>query len=196
METTATKDQPMTLIKRRKRPNGALNMLERIEHEYRTPTAERIPGRVAHLLDWAATHFPGVPVAWNIVLKAVMGYRATPRLDSEEVRALMKRSTAIRSVLMKHFGRGMKNAPGQGVRATIGADDLANTQLRDNMKRLASAKASVERTNEILDPAEMKDKTLKAWVEQGVRPALKGLDTVARLNRLLAPAPVEPTEKK
>lgn len=184
------------MVKITHRKRAVVDVNGSIAAEYKSPMEEKIPARVAHLLDWCAKKFPGVPIAWNIVVKAVMGYRSTPTLKGKESEAMAARASAIRTKLMSLYGRGLVNARGQGVRATVSDDDVANTQLRGNMQRLVSAKAATERTLEIIDTSKIKSKELRAWTEKSVAPALKGLDAVNRLNALLPAAPTPATEKK
>ena len=190
METVESKEgQRLVKMMRRKKTGHGLDILGRISSDYEAPMSEKLPARAAHFLNWCAGEFPGVPIAWNIVVKAIMGYARTPALDGVETAAMAGRASAIRAKLMERFGRGLVNARGQGVRATIDDDDLAGTQLRANVRRLASAKASTARTRDLIDTKAMKNRELREWVDGGVTKALASLDAVERLNKLLPPAP-------
>lgn len=185
MDTELRHPKTMQVVTRM-RKNSGNDVMSKLSH-YERVDEERIPQRVARFLDFAARVVPGVPIAWNIVLKHIMGYARTPQPDNQEAIRLMDKAGAARKHLMATYGRGLVNARGQGVRATVDGDDMANTQFRNNMSRLVSAKRSADNTRALIDTKTMKDRTLKAYVE-GATPALKSLDALARLDKLLPEA--------
>jgi len=151
-----------------------------------------IAARTADLLNFAAQKKPGRTVAWTQVTKCILGGKM-PSADSKSVKDMMGRSSAIRQVLMRDFGRGLDNIPGLGVRATVDSDDLANTQLRRQVKQHEASRQRVIATRTLIKPAEMKDKKLKAWVEQGVGGLLSAHSD--RIAKLLLPPGEEPGDK-
>lgn len=152
-----------------------------------------IAARAADLLNYAAEKKPGAPVAWTHVTKRVLGGKVQ-RADGKLVKDMMGRSSAIRQVLMRDYGRGLENLPGLGVRATVDSDDLANTQLRRQVKQHEASRQRVLATRSLVKVPEMKDKKLKAWVTDGLGALLSAHnDRVARL--LLPPGEEQKTDK-
>jgi len=78
-------------------------------------------------------------------------------------------------------------------------EDLADLRRELHEVWLCTVREEIDRgtegTRALIDTRAMKNRELRSWVEDGVTPALKGLDTVARLNKLLPPAP-SGSEKK
>jgi hypothetical protein len=152
-----------------------------------------IVARAANLLDFAARKKPELAVPWVVVTKCVLGGRM-PNADSKIVIDMMRRSSSIRQVLMRDYGRGLENVPAVGVRATIDSDDLANTQLRRQAKQHEASRQRILQTRSLINPKEMKNRELKQWVEQGIGGLLSAHND--RLAKLLLPPGEEQSENK
>jgi hypothetical protein len=143
--------------------------------------------RTAHFLDFCAQEAKYVPIAFNLIVQAIDGLSRTPSQNSDIVRVMADSMSSVRKKLMDQYGRGLSSVKGLGVRATVDGDDLANTQLRNNVHRLVGAKKSVERTRDLIDPTQMKNPALKGWVQNGVSKMLSEMNAEKRLEKLLPP---------
>lgn len=154
----------------RKKKNGKIDV-----KAYRFDQSLAKTRRAAHFLDWLARKHPGEFVQYNIVLKAIMGYSRTPRLDSQEVVHLQQSMSRCRLILETEYDRGMITMPSVGVRATYDDDDRAKNELPTKMRRLSSAKQSVERTVNAIDPRKLTDARVKRWLRSDVGGIMKAL---------------------
>jgi hypothetical protein len=148
--------------------------------------------RAAAFLNFAAQEAPGTPIAWSIVTKCVMGGKRMPTPDSKLVIDMMRRASSIRLVLERDFKRTLENVSGMGVRASVDDDDMANTQLRRDAKRHERTGQRMAKTRAMINTKNMKNKALKAWVENDISQVLT-LHT-SRLSRLLLPPGEEAPE--
>lgn len=145
-----------------------------------------MPKRIAHCLDWCAREFPNQIVPFQMLLKAVMGYERTPKSDSKEIDQLRKRWTVVRKILIKDYSRDLHVERGMGARATDGSEDVARHTLGIKVRRFNGAKKSVEQTLAIIDSKNIKDKSLRSWVD-GLTPAFKALSAPDFEKKLLPP---------
>lgn len=144
--------------------------------------------RAAHFLDWLAKKSPYQFVQYNVVLRAIMGYNRTPRLTSEEVERLHRNMGRAKLILETEYERGMMTMPSVGVRATVDDNDRAKNELPKKMRRLASAKESVERTVNSIDPRKITDSRVKRWLRSDVGGILRALKSADFDAKALPPA--------
>ncbi|HYX20441.1 MAG TPA: hypothetical protein VFA98_06305 [Thermoanaerobaculia bacterium] len=170
------------------RSNDMMNILE----QWKPDMTRGIVARAADLLNFVKGKKPGAPVAWTHVTKCVLGGRI-PHADSKAVKDMMGRSSGIRAILMRDYGCGLENIQGLGVRATVDDDDLANTQLRRQVKQHEASRQRVLATRALINPSAMKNKELKGWVNNGVGALLSAHND--RIAKLLLPPGDEPTDK-
>jgi hypothetical protein len=168
------------------------NDIVSILDEWQPNMTRGIVARAADLLNFAAEKKPGGVVPWTHVTKRVMGGKM-PSADSKLVKDMMGRSGGIRMVLMRDYSRGMENITGLGVRATIDSDDLANTQLRRQVKQHEASRQRVLATRALIKVPEMKNKELRRWVESGVGAFISSHSD--RIAKLLLPPGEEPGDK-
>ncbi len=168
----------------RGRATHASNVLNLLA-EYRAPDAMAKCHRLAHFLDWFARKQPKVPIAANLIYRAITGIPRTPRMETPEVDAVKSGMSRAREILKEQYRRGLVSERGLGFRATVDDEDTANTQLRRDARRLVSAHRGMESTAKIVDPAKVKNAELRAWVTKAVNPLLKVLDEGDRIHRLL-----------
>lgn len=149
--------------------------------------------RIAHLLNWAADHGPGVLIPYNIILKYIMGFEHTPRMGNEEVETLRRKLSSVRPHLQKTYSRDLKNVTGVGARATTDSLDLVKQSMPANVRRVNSSHAALKRNAELVDvaklPASGPDKSWRDWYIKTVPPALKALQSDERIAKLLPPKP-------
>ncbi len=134
--------------------------------DYEHDPKKGLADRAADALHWAAENFPKQFIAQNILLKAVMGYAKTPKLDSSEVEALRKKMTRIRKLLRVNFGRGLVSARGLGVRATVDDEDQLKTDVVAAANRFASASKSLQNAGSLVDIRNVaKTPENKPWID-------------------------------
>lgn len=142
---------------------------------YRPDQKQQIVERAAHALDWAATRFPGQVVPYNLLLKGVMGYAKMPRLQSNEVDQLRKRTSRIRKLLEKVYGRALITVTGVGVRASVDSEDAIRNAVKPAGQRLERAAQLFKQRMGLVNPAEVKDKELQSWL-RGAKAHVKQID--------------------
>jgi len=159
---------------------------------YRPPEELAPNRRVAHCLNWAAEKFPYHYLQWNMVLKAIHGYRRLPRLDSEQVLHLKKSGAAIRKHLLKYHERIMDSEPGMGIRALVDDADKLRIAMPKKARRLITAKNSAEETAAHIDLAAVPDTPeyapYKKWMARDVGGILKALNRARFDTRALPPS--------
>jgi hypothetical protein len=156
-----------------------------------------LAANIASLLDFAARRLPMEPISWSLVTKCVMGGKLLGS-DTKLVIDMSKRSSMIRAYLGKSpedggYGRGLVSVRGLGIRATVDADDYANTQLRQDATRYEGARQRLVVSRSRVDTKTMKNKELKAWVDDGVTKVLAA--HTDRLAKLLLPPGSEEKEE-
>ena len=108
-------------------------------HHYESDQSQSMTRRIAHFLDWAAENMPKEFLQYNVVLKAVMGYRHLPRLETKEVEFVRSAITRVRKVLLSVYKRGTVTMPGVGVRATVDDADMVIHDVSKKGQRVQSA---------------------------------------------------------
>jgi hypothetical protein len=153
---------------------------------YAPEMALRLPHRIAHFLDWLARTQAGKLASYAMVVRAIMGFAHTPSMKGKEVRGARDQMTRVREILADKYQRGLVVEPGFGVRATVGADDVTEHVLAKNARRLVTARNSVEKTMQIIDPSKIESDRLRKFHREAVA-TIKQLDE-GRIARLLPPA--------
>ena len=143
-----------------------------------------IAARTASLLDHAATRAPKAVIAWTLVTKKVIGGSRVPNPDAKIVLDMVGRANHVRMVLERDYKRGLVTVRKLGVRATVDDDDYAETQLTTQAKRLDSARRRLANGRALVDPRSMKNKSMRAWVEN-LSPLFSAHND--RLSKLLLP---------
>jgi len=160
---------------------------------FKIDTTMSIPHRIAFLLDWAASHNPSALIPYNVILKYVMGYGHTPRVNNDEVETLRRKLSSARPILQKKYKRDIRNVSGVGARATVDDLDLVKSSLPGNVRRVNSAHAALQRNAELVNvgklPDHGPDKSWRDWYSRAVTPALKAIGSDERISKLLPPAP-------
>lgn len=159
--------------------------------KFTTDAKLTIPARAAALLDWAAEHYPMQFVAYNVLLKGVMGYGKMPRLDTKEVEQLRAKITRIREILMSDFGRELVTMPGSGCRATVDSADTLKHNVTKRIVKVRLAKQALAKTASLVDPSKVPNteeyKALKSWFNRDVHDVLKTLTSPEFERKLLVP---------
>lgn len=164
------------------------------QRDYIPNIEDSLPQRGAHFLNWAATNHPKEYVPYNFLVRAVMGYKRTPRMDAEEVTRYRGKMSRIRRILQDEHGRELTSSPGIGVRATDSDDDILRTELKRKMQRFKNAKAALEKTSSLINTARLTASPDKDWFQGDVSSLLKTLQSPA-FNRKLLPPAEEDTEE-
>lgn len=123
--------------------------------------------RAADCLNWAADHMPGRPVSIQVLVKIAYVLPRVPKEDSKEVEVFRKnRMGQVRKHLMTDYQRDLVPVRGFGVRATTGSEDVAGTTFQTRTKRVTIAIEKLEETRQLINPAEIKNRDLKAMVQR------------------------------
>lgn len=155
---------------------------------YKYPSDFTKTQRIAHFLDWLAKKYPRQFAQYNLITRAINGYRRTPGLKTREVELVRSSLTRAKQILSEDYHRGAVTMPSVGVRGTIDDDDRAANELPIKMRRLSSAKRSVERTVEGIDPRKVTDPKIKKWLRTDVGMIMKSLEEANFDVRALPPA--------
>ena len=163
--------------------------------EYKPVPTMTLPQRIAHFLDWAASHVKKTYFQYNIVCKAINGYTHTPRLDTKEVENVRGSMTRVKQILRDKYKRGFDYSRGLGIRGTTDDNDTVNYTLASATKRWLSGKANVDNVAAIVDPAKLSLK--EASYFKSVTGASR-LITTQHIQNLLPPkpAPASPSKKQ
>lgn len=168
--------------------------------EYTTQPELPMVQRVAHLLDWAAQHYPKEYMPYNYGLKAVMGYRQLPRLGTEEVERFRGVVGRSRQVLQAKYARELDVQHGVGFRATTDSSDTLTVAFPKRMRRLDSAKEAVVRTASLIDVKQVPQTgelgRLRRWFEADARKVLDALKSATFTKGLLPPVTATDEEKE
>jgi hypothetical protein len=176
------------MAKARSKKNGQLDV-----SKYKAPKEMMSRNRrAAHFLDWAAVNYPYQYIQYNLLLKAIHGYKRLPRLDSEPVVHVKKGMTGIRKMLYKYHCRLSNTEPGLGVRALVDDTDNLRVALPKQTRRLFGSKLAVERTVGMIDirrvPNTPELRHYKKWLKDDVIGILRALKGVSFDTRALPPA--------
>jgi len=155
-----------------------------------SPDDTGLASRGASLLNYAAERKPGAPISWPMLTKKILGISKMPNADTKIVLDMRRRASQIRLVLERDYKRGLENIPGLGVYATFSDDNFAKTTLsRASIRHERSGRNLIEK-RALVDPKKMKDKKMKAWVENDLSSVLTSHND--RLLKMLLP----PSEEK
>lgn len=138
--------------------------------------------RICDFLVHMAKEVPYVPVPANLLLKVVEGEKRMPQDGTKETRRIRGRASGARWLMAEKHKRGLL-IDADGVRATVGDEDVMLTQQAAQVRRLGTAVNSVRKTDEIVS-AEKLPPTLRGW-KQSIRGALKAIDAEQRIFALL-----------
>lgn len=116
--------------------------------------ADHLSLRGAKFLHGLSVEKPGLFVTPNILVREVMGYGHTPRMNSDEVEKMRTRYTAIRKILRKEFQQELLIEAGVGIRATTGSADVLVRALPKAVRKLTTAKNAVVEVDSLIN---MKD---------------------------------------
>lgn len=159
----------------------------------RTSTVERS----ANALDWAAKKFPKQLVPYNVLLKAIMGYGYTPRLNSNQIEQLRGAMSRVKKVLRVKYGRGLHSEPGAGVRATVDAEDQLRTDVRRAASRHHSSGQALAAAFSLVNLSEVpntpQNKKLLHWAKTGLKEQIAAIQS-PDFRKLLQPVSDEPEE--
>lgn len=184
--------QVLTMTTRNKTKNKRGTLTDAIARgEYSPDPKLRLPERTAHFLDWAAKAYPKSYAPYNYVLKAIMGYDKTPRLDTEEVLRVRGNISRVRAILQEKYGRDLDTVAQVGVRATVDDADTLTVALPKKVRRLDAARQSVSKTAALIDPARLPTTAdlapWKRWLTTDVRTVLKTIEAPEFARRMLPP---------
>lgn len=119
--------------------------------QYEFDPGESQTRRIAHFLNWAADHMPKEFLPYNVVLKAITGYKHLPRLDTKEVESVRSAMSRVRKILLQTYRRGTVTMPGVGVRATIDDADMVIHDVTKKGKRAEAAFTSYKESVNAVD---------------------------------------------
>lgn len=162
--------------------------------------ADPLTKRTADFLHWASVKYPGQFIGPNLVVKAIMGYGHTPRLDNDEVKRLRSRYGGIRETLRRIHKRDLLVEAGVGIRGSIDDADVLVNAMPKAMRKLDSAKVGVVKTEALIDMKNVPQTAVlapyRAWHKESVSPILKLIASSDFERRLLPPALTKPEEAK
>jgi hypothetical protein len=127
--------------------------------------------RIAHFLDWASQHMPKEFLPYNVVLKAVMGYKHLPRLDTKEVLFIRHAITRVRKTLLDTYKKGLVSMPGVGVLATVDDADMVINDVAKKGQRVQSAVNSFTASVNVVNPANIPKTAEMAPYQKYIRQA-------------------------
>jgi hypothetical protein len=143
---------------------------------YRIQEKLSLPKRLAHLLDWAAQHYPGIFIQWNRALQAIQGFATLPSIKSDQVKSLRNRSTEMKKYLWATYTRGVAYHPLLGIRATVDHDDLLTHEGRKAVRRFDSAGQKVIEVTKGINPA-LLAKDNKEFYQKHLKPLAAAIST-------------------
>lgn len=171
--------------------NGVLNF-----DTYEYDKKQSLPERAAHALHWAAQHYPKQVVAYNHLLKAIMGFAQMPRLNNESVFQLRRKMNSIKKILHNIYGSGFYAVRNLGVRATVDSEDQLKTDLVGATRRFSSAAGGFQRAASLVNikdvPNTPGNKAWIAWYNSSLKNQLSAIPTYLHMLK----APDETAEKK
>lgn len=128
--------------------------IDKILNGFNVDTEQRMPHRVAHFLMYASKVAEGRYWPYNVILKAVMGYKHMPRNGTEEVKAVQRTMSTTKRELQRHkFGFHYKAH--LGVCALFNDNLKASQQLTTAVRRSAAAQHNVNKVVSIIDPSKL-----------------------------------------
>lgn len=143
--------------------------------------------KIADILYFVSQHRPKEAVPCPLIAKKIFGSLVAPRANDVQNKKIRGAMGEARKVMMRKYAQGLRAVRGEGFRATVDQDDLANTQLSSQVKRVEGAVKSVQGTLAITNVSEIRDRSLRVWVSSSVKPILGNTDTGRRLAALMPP---------
>lgn len=107
--------------------------------------------RAAHALDWLAKQRPHIYVPWNVLYRVIVGSARIPIATAPEVKQLRASSQRIGKYLLAGYNRCLVSAIGVGIRASVDEADKGYDGFVPRLKRLESAKQSLENLQSHID---------------------------------------------
>lgn len=163
--------------------------------KYATDSSLTVAGRVAHFLNWAADKYPKQFVQYNVLLKAIMGFSHTPRLNTQEVERLKDQMGHVAKLLYKRYGRETIAQPAVGIRASVDSADLLVNVAPRKARRLVKARDALVQTKELINLDEVPNlpeyRAYKEWLGKDVNDVLKLVNTEKFTERMLPPGSAE-----
>lgn len=166
--------------------------------QYESDSSQSMTKRIAHFLDWAAVNMPKEFLQYNVVLKAVMGYKHLPRLETKEVEFVRSAISRVRKVLLDVYKRGTVTMPGVGVRATVDDADMVAFDVVKKGKRVQSAVKSFTDSVNIVNVSAIPRLPENAGIIKYARDAkavVADIGTTDYLKKLLGPAALPSGDK-
>lgn len=154
--------------------------------EYKVIPELTLAQKVAHFLDWAATHVKKTYFSYSLICKAVRGLAHVPRMNTNEVEAVRKTMQRAKQILRDKYKRGFDFSRGLGVRATVDDNDTVNYTVATAAKRMVSSKMNLDKVSSIVDPSKLSSK--EASYFENVTQASKRI-TNGHIQALLPPKP-------
>lgn len=125
--------------------------MKRLEFHYRIDDKKQLTERAAECLSQLAEQNPGGFIAYNLLYKAVIGQKVTPKLKSQEVEGLRKKMHRIKQILREQYNRELVSAPGVGVRATTGDVDKLEKVVPKRVMVFEKARARLVNVTESIE---------------------------------------------
>ena len=142
-------------------------MMKTVLAGYRADIDHKRPRRMAELLNYCADNAPKLFIPWPWVAKIACMESTLPREDSLAVEQVKGSRGGAKEILRVKYGRSIASRPGDGIRATVDADDQAATSHGDSQRRVVSAIKGLEKEDAILNINEIRDDALKARARKG-----------------------------
>lgn len=146
---------------------------------YEFDEKQSLPERAAHALHWAMINYPRQVVPYNILLRAIMGYAHTPRINNDEVERLRGKMSSIKNTLRNSYDTGFYSVRGLGVRATVDSEDQLKTAVVHASKRVTSAYKSLQNAASLVDikqvPNTPDNRGIIKWYNSGLKQQLSAI---------------------
>lgn len=166
--------------------NGAIKKEKRLSFDGYKTQGDFLNHRIAHLLLWLKSKYPGSFVSMQEIAQHVYGYKRLPSKNSKEVAGVRSAIGRVKPLLKEKHGCSTITVAGR-VRATFNATDQAQNEIRGAVNRVDSATKSLGKSLEINKTETIKDPVLKSWTEALKTEVPKTIDKMARIRNLLAP---------
>ena len=155
------------------------------------------PQRAAHFLDWWSREHPYDFVGYHELLKAIEGYRHTPKINSEEVQSLRHRSASAERVLLKKYNKVAVRTRGLGIRATVDDEDMLRNKQVGRVMKIRLSIQNAKELDKRIDLSKIQQGSLKDWYTRGgVRGILNQVGSEEQLAKLLPPKTTNATPEK
>jgi hypothetical protein len=114
-------------------------------------------GRLARFLDAAAKELPKTFISRRICAKIAFMQKRTPGTESDWVKKKLPGVlSSTKGQLTKQYGRDLYCDRIEGIRATVGSEDVVGTTLRLKQRRVVSAISSLQKTDELVEAKEVR----------------------------------------